>query len=132
MMPEKLKKQINEDERYKYCLISNQYPAQIHHAVFGVIRPEEIWNYVPLHITLHTDGRHAVHKGNRVTFRGVEYKTREICELFAMARSTKERLEELGLYDRFLVLESNSGLSQYVLLLAETRGFSEEIDLLKL
>lgn len=127
MMPQKLKQQIDDDERYRYCFISNQYPAQIHHAIYGAVRPEAMWNYVPLHITLHTEGAHAVHKGNRVKYRGEMFQTREICELFAMARATKKELEDFGLLGRFEGLKSNAALCQYVLRLACARGFANEI-----
>jgi len=127
MIPPKLKQQIDSDERYRYCLISNQYPAQIHHAIYGQLRPERMWNYVPLHITLHTEGKHAVHKGNRVKWRGETFETREICELFAMARAKKEELEEFGLTAKFESLKSNKTLCQYVLQLACVRGFIGEL-----
>jgi len=124
MIPEKFRKEFDKDERYRYCFITGAKdvpgkPIQIHHAIFGTGRPDEMWNYIPLRIDLHEHGEQAVHGGNKMKWGSTTMNTREVCELAALLQAPNEDLIKYHLVHKFQYLLAKPELVECVETLAE-------------
>lgn len=124
MIPEKFRKQIDQDERYRYCFITGAkersgLPIQIHHAIMGSGRPDEMWNYIPLRYDLHENGEQAVHGGNKMKWGSKTMNTREVCELAALLQAPNDDLIKYHLVEKFRYLLSQPELVECVETLTE-------------
>lgn len=124
MIPEKFKKQIDQDERYRYCFVTGAqekpgFPIHIHHAIFGTWRPDEMWNYIPLRFDLHLQGKQAVHDGNQMKWGSKTMNTKEVCELAALLQAPNDDLIKYHLVEKLRYLLAKPELVECVQTLAE-------------
>lgn len=138
MIPQNLRKQINKDERFKICFMTgvnsdvSYLPIQIHHALYGSSKIEELWNYVPLRVDYHETGNHAVHKAGYIKFGQDILKTRDICELFALSRASNDDLIKYNLIRRKEALIANLSLAGYVKSRAFLTGWGDDLNWTKI